>query len=127
MSLPIFSYIYLSRNFENLNKPKFQQKYGTLYQNLNLAQRQACVYTSLFCFKRILFAVSTCYLPNTVIANIYTYIYISIATIGYIINHRPMSSKTLNGIEIFNEYFIVATGYFMLHFTDWIPDINFVY
>ena len=38
-----------------------------------------------------------------------------------------MSSKTLNRIEIFNEYFMVATGYFMLHFTDWIPDINFVY
>lgn len=71
----------------------------------------------------MLFAVSTCYLSNTVIANIYTYIYISIATIGYIINYQPMSSVMLNRIEIFNEYFMVATGYFMLHFTDWIPDI----
>lgn len=66
-------------------------------------------------------------MPNTVIVNIYTYIYISMATIGYIMNYRPMSSVILNRIEIFNEYFMVATGYFMLHFTDWIPDINFQY
>lgn len=127
MSLPIFSYIFLTKNFELMSNPEFQAKFGTLYQNLNLDQREACVYTSLFCLKRILFAVSTCYLPNTVIANIYTYIYISLGTIGYIINYRPMNSGMLNKIEIFNEYFIMATGYFMLHFTDWISDINFMY
>lgn len=49
------------------------------------------------------------------------------ATIGYIINYKPMSSAMLNRIEIFNEYFMMATGYFMLHFTSWIPDIKFQY
>ena len=43
----------------------------------------------------------------------------SLGSIGFVINEKPMLSSTLNKVEICNDLFVLVTTYFMLIFTDW--------
>ena len=40
----------------------------------------------------------------------------------YTISVKPYENETLNKQEISNEFFILASSYFMLIFSGWIPD-----
>lgn len=110
-----------------MEKPRFIKKYGTLYQNVATDSWPLQLHTSIFCTKRILIAVVTCFLPNSAIVDVSTYIWVSLASISYVVLMKPLVTKMLNQIEVFNELAILVTGYFMMCFTKWIPDINFRY
>ena len=40
----------------------------------------------------------------------------------YAIQVRPYENQTLNKQDISNEFFILVSSYFMLVFSEWIPD-----
>lgn len=127
MSLPVFSLFQLKRNFEKLDDPDFNKKFGTLFQNLYVKKSSATVMTTLFCTKRIILALTTVYLNNFVLASIYYYSFSSLFSIGYFLNERPFKNKLLNFMENINEAAVYLTSFMMFMFTDWIPDIEVRY
>ena len=66
----------------------------------------------------IAFVTSSLRYPISISILIYTNL--SIFTIGYTINNKPFERKSHNLIEIFNESFILISGYFLIIFSDWI-------
>lgn len=54
---PIFCGKFLQKNFNQLVRPKFKAKYGSLYQNVDYYKRNALWFTSLFCVRRFLVAL----------------------------------------------------------------------
>ena len=78
--------------------------------------------TTIFCFKRWIYGLSTVFFPNYVVPNIYVYVFIPLFGMGYTINNNPMDSKALKFMEILNEGVILWSGYFILSFTQWICD-----
>ena len=115
--LPGFSYVYLRLNYRKLEEPDFQQKFGTLYQNLYPLKRTVYKMTSIFCLKRLIYALVTVYLTNYVVPFIYIYTMIPLAALGFNLNRRPMNSTLLNLMENINEVIIYICGYFLLIFT----------
>ena len=120
--LPLFSYIYLRTNKKDLEKKEFEEKWGSLYTNLYPLKDSVYEVTSIFCIKRILYAIGTVYMGNYVVPNIYVYIFVPLFGLGYTINNRPMNSRVLNFMEALNELIILCNGYFVVMFTQWICD-----
>ena len=117
--LPVFAYFYLKKNFELLDDAKFEQKFGTLYSNHNTRRGTIKVSMPIFCIKRIIIALGTCFIVQPVAANIMIYIYTSLFSLGFNLRFRPMSSPSLNWIDNTNEFFILLSSYFMLSFSSW--------
>lgn len=124
VSLPVFSYFYLKKNHLEMKNQVFTQTYGTLYQNLKVQKSSAYFMTTLFCFKRIVIALSTVFLTEHVIVSIYVYCFSSLFQLGFNVYEQPMSSRMMNAMENLNEIAIYITSLFMFIFTDWIPEIE---
>jgi len=123
--LPIFSYRILRTNFYLLNDPIFTQKYETIYQNLYPGKLSACIYTTLFCLKRALIAVVTFQVVRPVNISISVYIYLSLYTIAYNLNVRPMKDRIIQFIDNTNEVFIMISGYSIMFFSNWIYNVRY--
>ena len=121
-SLPLFSFFFLKKKFDVLEESEFEQKFGTLYQNLYPLKHTVYKMTPIFCMKRIIYSLVTAYLQAHVVPSIYCYTLIPIFSLGYNLNNSPMNSRILNWIENVNECFIWINGYFLIMFTEWICD-----
>jgi hypothetical protein len=122
--LPLFSYVKLRVNMKLLENPKFKQRYGTLYQNLNVLKHPVYEFISLFCLKRVLIAVGTKILISPICINIGLYLYISLFYIGYNFRYKPMSTKIIQFMDNINETFILMSGYAITLFSNWIYDFK---
>jgi len=60
---PMGCYIFLDKNKDKLRDPEFLARYGTLYLNLRSSEISV-IYTSLFFFRRLLFAISITFLGS---------------------------------------------------------------
>ena len=118
--MPIFSYLYLRKNFDKLDEPNFEKKYGTLYSNHSTKRATIILSLPIFCFKRFLIALGTVFINQPIAINIMIYIYSSLFSLGYNMTLKPLNSKTLNYIDNINEGFILISAYFMLTFSSWI-------
>jgi hypothetical protein len=76
----------------------------------------------IFCFKRIVIAATTILVLSPISINIACYLFLSLITIGYNLNNRPMNSRVIQTIENTNEFFIMMSGYAIIIFSDWIYD-----
>ena len=70
-------------------------------------------------------ALGTNYIISPIEVNILIYIYLSLFTIGYNINNRPMSSRIIQIIENTNELFIMLSGYALIYLSNWIYDVKY--
>ena len=75
---------------------------------------------TLFCVKRFVIAIVTASLRDPLSIPALVYINLSLFTIGYTLNNKPLERKSNNLIEITNEFFIFTTGYFLMIFSEWI-------
>ena len=78
--------------------------------------------TTLFCVKRLVYALITVYLFNNVVPQLYAYIFVPLFSIGFNIRHKPFNSKLLHYKENLNEFAILMCAYYIAMFTQWICD-----
>jgi hypothetical protein len=122
---PIFCFVILRKHFYYVEDKAFIHRYETIYENLYPLKHTVYLQTPLFCIKRILLAYGAACIVRPVVINIALYIYLSLFTIGYNINNRPMSTRVIQAIENTNEFFILISGYIIILFSNWIFDVYY--
>ena len=122
--LPVFAYFHLKKNFNKLDDNKFENKFGTLYENHNVKRSTIIFSMPIFCIKRMIFALGTIFIEQPVAANIMIYMYTSLFSLGFNLTVRPLSSPSMNRIDNVNESFILVSSYFMLSFSFWLYTPN---
>ena len=99
------------------------KKFGSLYLNLDTNKKYAVLFPFLFLIRRCLYAFSLAFFSSTNhLLQLAIQIYSSIALLGYILMIMPFEDPLLNYMELFNESSILATSYFLLAFTDFVPE-----
>ena len=58
-----------------------------------------------------------------IIISLPIYFYGSIFVLGIGLSQKPLDGRWWNMLENLNEAFILITGYFMLFFSEWVPDV----
>lgn len=58
-----------------------------------------------------------------IIISLPIYFYGSIFVLGIGLSQKPLDGRWWNILENLNEAFILITGYFMLFFSEWVPDV----
>jgi len=76
----------------------------------------------LFILRRMTLVFTLMFLPNYGLFQIAIHILMSFAMLIYVMEVRPYKNETLNRQEFINEAFILLTSYYMLLFTDVIPE-----
>ena len=84
------------------------------------------MFTTFFCLRRIAVAFTTIF-AKQLIVQIYVNVFASLLMLGFFINMRPMEERLQNRIETANEVFTLFSNYFMIMFTDFIPDLEYRY
>ena len=73
--------------------------------------------TTLFCIKRLIFAIFTVYLGPFVVPQMYVYFFIPLFSLGFNLVHRPMTTRLNNFKENMNELVLLMCAYFIPMFT----------
>ena len=131
--IPIFSYFFLTDYYDELEEKEFKTKYIALYKNVDTRRKSdhgkqiPYYYTTLYCLIRILLAYTTVYWSQYMIVNQLAYYAISMGAIGYYLVYKPLRGKVHNYVEIINSCFLLLGSYFMVIFSNWVPDIEIRY
>lgn len=127
ITLPVFSYLYLKKNRENLSRDDFKKPYGTLYMGLKENRPSAYMLNSLFCGRRFVLAMTTIYLNSFLVSNIYVTLFGSLGMIKFFFDYTPYESPLLNRFEKVNEIFTLFINYYLFIFTEFVPDVQVRY
>ena len=82
----------------------------------------ALLFTVFFLLRRLILVLTLIYLPFYGNFQISINIMVSFVMLTYTIKYRPYYEPIMNIQEIVNETFVWLSSYWMLFFTDWIPD-----
>ena len=82
---PFFITIFLIMNRNNLSKPEFADKYGSMYEGLRTDSLFAYLYFTIFCFRRYIFCALAVYFMEYPFAQIMLYIIMSLGHLIYLI------------------------------------------
>jgi hypothetical protein len=121
---PLFIAIFLLSNFDNLEDEKFSKQFGSLYLGINYKSKLALMFHVIFTFRRLLLCATAVYMSNYNYFQIQLTILINIMVIMYIILAQPFDTRMQNKLEIFNECCILAVGYTLLLFTNFVDMDN---
>ena len=123
---PILSYFFISHNFDLLGRKVMNGMFGTLYTDMTI-KFSARHTIAILCGRRAILVLSTVLLNFFFTSNFVIYVYGSTILIMYYLHIRPFERRYAYWLELFNESFIVITGYFCLLFTDWFKDVQTKY
>ena len=124
--MPLFSTVFYFCNIDNVEKKIFKERYGTLYEGLQLdmekdKRKSALIYPFLFIFRRLVFVATIVFTINFTWLQVSMQFASSVAMLMYFVLVYPFESVKLTRIETFNEIISIFMCYFMMCFTDWIP------
>jgi hypothetical protein len=85
--------------------------------NINLDNKQAVFYPTLFLIRRLIYAICLVFFPRTFLQISITTLF-SMSVLIFLLSVKPMESKVLNGIEILNETTFLLLNYISFSFTD---------
>ena len=119
-------YIYFSKKQKD---KEFKKRWGSLYEFQKVNSLSQRLYNLVYILRRCIFMAMSMFF----IKNVNGFItLISFAILNqlfqiFIVNTKPYKKRILNRIEIFNEMFIQFSIYFMICYSNWIPDQNLQY
>ena len=82
----------------------------------------AYIYLLLFCIHRTIISFITVFFNSYVQFNIYVNLWLGIGAVSLYLKYSPMKLKSTNRQEIMNGYIILGTFYFIMMFTNFVPD-----
>lgn len=124
--IPILSYIFLKRNIKELDKNKFKDKFGSLYNGYltgTAEQRQAVIYMSnWFLIRRALTAVNLVYVRHLPILFQLTFnVLLCFGDMLIKLYLRPYAPTLAGWINVINDSIVLVLSYFLYVFTDLTP------
>ena len=120
--IPIFSFYYLRANLTKLEKEDFKLKFESLYKNIITNNQIAYIYMPLFCIHRYIISFMEVFLNSFVQFNIFINILLELGVVILYLKYSPMKMKSMNNQEIMNASVILVTAYFIMMFTNFVPD-----
>lgn len=85
------------------------------------------MFTTFFCIRRFIVAMSTVFLVRQLISQIYLNTYTSLSLLFFYFQVRPMATRQQNKIELLNETFTMFSNYFLILFSDFILELEVRY
>lgn len=137
LALPIWLIVFFCcQRRERLLEASYKQKYGTLYNELDLSitkikgdkRISSLAFTLIFVLRRLIFALSAIYLGKDYVAvQIAIQFVCSLGLIFYIQWYKPFLHPRMARIETFNELVEILLLYLMQMFTHFVPDAEIRY
>ena len=127
--LPITILAYICPNFRKLKKKRFMNKFGAIYDMVDLRHRQASalLWCIFFIGRRILFGVGVIFLKDYPLFQIYLFIFPTMAVLIMVGLARPLATPFENKQELYNNFTILALSYCLLSFTQYVPEAEMRY
>ena len=120
---PFWQYKHLIDNRKLVMDDKvFDQRFGSLYTNIETGKLEALVFSFVFLVRRLAFAFVICQIFSTIVVQVMALDALSTAMLVYYLANRPMKDRTNNFIQIFNELVILVSIEMMFLFTDYVGD-----
>ena len=127
--LPLFILAYIYPNYLSLKKPEFMDKYGAIYDMIDLKhkRRSALLWSLFFLGRRILFALGVIFLIDYPIFQIYLFIFPTLAVLMMVGLAEPLPTPAENKQEVYNNFTILILSYCLLCFTEFVakPDTRY--
>jgi hypothetical protein len=98
------------RNYDSWEDEKFEEKYGSIIEEINKDKRTSLLWVILFLVRRMLFVYflyHTNWAPLLIVLNIK----ISPIMICYLIHFKPLKDQKLLRLELFNELVLLMQTY----------------
>lgn len=117
------AFVYMfTRSTEVLSSESFKQKWEALYERVDPRDKFNLLYYPIFCGRRVIFCYlcfSLFHLPSIQFISL---MLLNTLILEYIAGQKPLHSRFLNRLEIFNELTSLLSTFHMAFFTDWIID-----
>ena len=118
-----FHRMFLLAKQRKLNRKEMQQRFGSLYQNVDYHKPFALNYTSLFLIRRLSYAAVIVLLGSYgVFFQVNVISAISMLMLLFFFMNLPMIDVKHNFIQIFNEISFIFSLYCMYTFTNYVVD-----
>lgn len=76
----------------------------------------------LFVVRRMIMVYTLVFLPSYGSFQVIIFVLSALFMLVYVATTQPYEAADMNTQEFINEFFVLLTSYFMLVFSDWIPD-----
>ena len=117
IALPVFTFIFLYRNLQNLTKKEIKKKYESLYLEVDTKKRNAYLFSTLFLLRRLIYGVTLILVPILWI-QLMIILITSLTILFFLVKFKPFDSKINNFVEIMNELTFITLVYIILGFND---------
>jgi len=124
---PLFIFVFLQKNQDRLDEPKFVEKHATIYQGIKVESKSALLYNVVFCVRRFYLVLINMYFsPQFPLSNFESHanyfkvaIFLVMQTMYmiYIIEAKPHTEDIFIKLEYFNEGLLVMLCYMMFVYT----------
>lgn len=127
--LPIFICVYYTLYVDALHEDEFSSRYGALYEGLKIEDREDQLYNRtitmlfplFFVLRRLIFCFAAIFLAQWPALQLLVLFYVTTLMIIYLMWYKPFEENFYTGIEVLNEITVIFLLYFMMMFTEWIP------
>ena len=117
IALPIFAFIFLFKNLQNLKKKEIKKKYESLYLEVDTTKRNAYLFSTLFLLRRLIYGVTLIFVTTLCIQLVIIQL-TSFMMLTFLMKYKPFYSKINNLIEIVNEATFLTLVYISYGFND---------
>ena len=120
--LPVFISYFLTKNFGRLENEEFYSKFNALYFNIDVRHEFNVLFHTVFCIRRMIFALLITLLNPYPAFQIMILLHLSCFTMSYVAFNQPFKVNLLNSLELFNEIIILVMTYHLIMFSDFVKD-----
>lgn len=128
--LPLFVLVYIWPHYSKLGSKKYEfaDRYGPIFEMLDLKNKPAALWWSLLFFvRRILFAIGVIFMQDFPVIQIYLFILPTMAVLICLGQVQPLPSLIENRLELSNSFQILLISYCLLTFTKFVDDAGVRY
>lgn len=88
---------------------------------MDISKRSSLLYHLIFVLRRLFFVINVFLLSDYLAIQLICFMLTNILYLIYLLNFRPLESVSM---EVFNEVTTLILSYFMLIYTDFVPNAN---
>ena len=120
--LPVYIMYFLTKNFGKLESEEFYSKFNALYFNIDVRYEFNVLFHSVFCIRRMIFAMLITLLNPYPAFQIMIVLHLSCMTMSYVAFNQPFKVNLLNSLELINEIITLIMTYHLIVFSDFVRD-----
>eukprot|EP00347_Sterkiella_histriomuscorum_P005898 403354854 len=127
VAYPFFTAIFLLVNYKKLEFEKFEQSYGSLYENVKIHMKMNIFFSFLFLLRRLIFCLAAVFLEEYPFLQYMIVFAQSLIMILFIVYCKPFVRRIFVYQEIFNEVCILVASYHMIMFSNYVNNEDIQY